>query len=139
MIQIHYKPDSNGNRTPSYFRRWHYTSDRITANPSTTDITETLLPREKLAEAKLTLNRKADGGEFLPIHWEREVDLFYIPNDQINADLLRKLPKVCGVAFVRRSYMDKGILIAHEGMIIDQKDLIHASLSAGYTQRIPFL
>jgi len=139
MIRIHYKPDSSGQSTPSYLRRWHYTTDRITANPNTTDITQTLLPKNKLAEAKLTLNRKADGTEFLPLNWNRDIDVYYIPNQSINAELLKKLPKVCGVAFVRLSYEKNGILIAHEGMIIDRKNLIHASLSAGETQEIPFL
>jgi len=139
MIRIHYKPDSNGHQKPTYLSRWHYTADRITANPNTVNITESLLPKDQLIEARLTLNRKADGSEFLPLHWERDVDLYYIPNEAITPELMKKLPEVCGVAFVRRSYMDKGILIAHEGMIIDQKDLIHASMPTGYTQRIPFL
>lgn len=139
MIRIHYKPDSLGRQTPTYLSRWHFTADRITANPNTVNITETLVPKDQLAEAKLVLNRQSDGQEFLALNWERAVDLFYIPNQAITPELMTRLPEVCGVAFVRRSYMDKGILIAHEGMIIDQKDLIHASLSAGYTQRIPFL
>ncbi|NOZ75428.1 MAG: DUF1460 domain-containing protein [FCB group bacterium] len=139
MIRIHYKRDSLGQQKPTYLSRWHYTADRITANPNTVNITESLLPKDELVEAHLILNRKSDGTEFLPLNWEREVDLFYIPNKAITQELMARLPEVCGVAFVRRSYMDKGILIAHEGMIIDRKDLIHASLSAGFTQRIPFL
>jgi hypothetical protein len=139
MITIHYKPDADGNRVPSYRTRWHYTSDRITANPYTVNITDTLLPADKLATVTLTLNRQADGKEFLDLDWSRTVTLRYIPSDQINEALLQKLPPVCGVAFVKESFFAKGIAIGHEGMILDRKDLVHASQSAGETVRVDFL
>jgi len=34
---------------------------------------------------------------------------------------------VCGVAFVKRDYFKLGIVIAHEGYLIDRSNLIHAS------------
>ncbi len=139
MIAIHYKPDAAGKKSPTYRSRWHYTTDRITANPYTVDITATLLTDEQLEAVEITLNRKQDGSEFLDLGWSRTMTARYIPNGNIGADLLDRLPEVCGVAFVRRSYFKIGLVVAHEGMIIDRKDLIHAGLAAGETQQIDFL
>jgi len=139
MIRIHYKPNKDGQKMPTYKTRWHFTADRITANPYTVNITDSLLSADKLATVNITLNREADGSEFLPLDWTRTVELRYIPNDRITPDLMDKLPDVCGVAFVKKSYFKKGIVIGHEGMIIDRKDLIHASQSAGKTTRVNFL
>ncbi len=139
MIAIHYKPDGQSRKTPTYRSRWHYTTDRITANPCTVDITRTMAPPEHLDSVHITLNRKEDGTGFLELDWSREMTAYYIPNDRINADLLSRLPAVCGVAFVKPSYFKLGLVTGHEGMIIDQKDLIHASQSAGQTERVDFL
>lgn len=139
MIEIHYKPDDKGRKIPSYKTRWHYTLDRITNNPYTVNITETLLPKSELEAVTLTLNRQKDGSEFLDLDWNLPISTFFIPNRSINAELLKKLPPVCGVDFVKKAYLDKGILIAHEGMILDNVDVLHASSSAGKTVRLPFL
>ncbi len=139
MIDIHYKADPVGLKQPTYLSRWHYTLDRISHNPYTVNITETLLPYTKLKPVQITLNRQKDDTEFLKLDWEQPMDTFYIPSKSINQDLLSRLPKVCGVAFVRTSYMDKGILIAHEGMIIDKKYVLHASSTAGETVKLPFM
>ena len=40
---------------------------------------------------------------------------------------MQDIPEVCGIAFVKRSYFSMGIVIAHEGYLIDRKYLIHAS------------
>ena len=40
---------------------------------------------------------------------------------------------MCGVAFVKKAYVKNGILIAHEGFVIDQKKLIHASSASKKT------
>lgn len=139
MIAIHYKPDESGRKIPTYKSRWHYTSDRITANPYTVDITQDLLPASDLKTVTLVLNQKEEGGEFLELDWSRELTAYYIPNEYINPDLLAKLPEVCGVAFVKPSYFKMGIIVGHEGMIIDRTYLIHASQSAGETVKIDFL
>ncbi len=139
MIDIHYKADSLGEKHPTYLSRWHYTLDRITANPYTVDITQTLLPQGELDSVEITLNHKLEGGEFLDLHWDRPIKAYYIPNDRIDAALLTKLPTIVGVAFVKPKYFDLGIVMGHEGMIIDGRDLIHASQSAGETVRVPFL
>lgn len=139
MVAIHYKPDSTGRKRPTYRSRWHYTTDRITDNPSTVDITRTLATEEDLASVEIVLNRQEDGSEFLDLDWSRPITAWYIPNERINPSLLRRLPEVCGVAFVKPSYFKMGIVVGHEGMVIDRRDLVHASESAGKTERVDFL
>ncbi len=139
MIDIHYKPDPSGEKRPDYKYRWHFTADRIRNNPYTVDITASLLDKAKLISTDIVLNRKSDGDEFLDIDWEYEFRGFYIPSSEISSDLLKKLPDIAGVAFVRASYAKNGILIAHEGMVIDQTDVLHASMEFGETVRVPFM
>ena len=134
MIHLHYK-----NHQPDFSTRWHFTSDRILLHPLTVDMTKTLLPIEKLKIANVTLNQKENGEELLGLNWKKEVEIYFIPNNQIDENLLKKLPEVCGVAFVKESYFNLGIVIAHEGMIIDNQFLIHASSNAGETSKIDFL
>lgn len=139
MISIHYKPNRQGKKIPTYVSRWHYTTDRITANPYTVDITKTLLPQDNLKSVNITLNKREDGSEFLDLNWEKEMIVTYIPNDKIDEQLLKKLPKVCGVAFIKPSYFKMGLAIGHEGMIVNQQYLIHASSSANGTKKVHFL
>lgn len=139
MIDIHYKADSIGVKTPTYTSRWHYTLDRITANPYTVDITQTLLPKAALDSVSITLNKKDSGDEFLELGWNRSMTAYFIPNEQITAELLEKLPEIVGVAFVKPKYYKMGIVMGHEGMIIDGKHLVHASQSAGETVKLDFL
>ncbi|MCF7826113.1 MAG: DUF1460 domain-containing protein [Candidatus Marinimicrobia bacterium] len=139
MIQLHYKPDSSGVKHPDYQSRWHYTLDRITMNPNTVDITQTLLPRSSLDSVTITLNQKDDGEEFLALDWNRTLTAYYISNQAITPELLAKLPSIVGVAFVKPKYFKMGIVMGHEGMIIDGKYLVHASQSAGETVKLDFL
>ena len=139
MIAIHYKPAADGRKEPTYKSRWHYTTDRIMDNPSTLDITATLVPADQLATAEVVLNRKADGGEFLNLGWERPVRARYIPSRFVDEALLARLPAVCGVAFVKKEWFDLGLVVGHEGMIIDRRELIHAGQDVGATAREDFL
>ena len=66
-------------------------------------------------------------------------DLFNIRFKKINNQILQKLPKVCGVAFVKKSYFKNGIVIAHEGYVINKKNLIHASSKEKMTVNVDFL
>lgn len=134
MIAIHYKDGQ-----PSYKSRWHYTSDRIQENPYTINITEELLNENQLEKIDITLNRKENGDEFLDLDWEKETTISYIPNEEINKELLSKFPEVCGVAFVKKAYVKMGIIIAHEGMVINKKNLVHASSEYGETVNIDFM
>jgi hypothetical protein len=57
--------------------------------------------------------------------------IYFIPSEKINENILLKLPQVCGLAFVKREYFKLGIVIAHEGYLIAQTNLIHASSEFG--------
>ena len=136
LIKIHYKIDENGNHTPTYKSRWHFTSDRILSNLYTVNITTDFADLESI---DIKLNQKSDGSELLELDWSKEVQLSFIPNTKIDIELLKKLPQVCGIAFVRKSYFKDGLAIAHEGILIDQNDLIHASSDSGKTTRVDLL
>ena len=139
MVDIHYKPDINNHKVPTYKSRWHYTSDRIKNNPYTTDITESIIQKENMDSVTIILNKKTDGSEFLDLNWTLKNKILFIPSSQINESLLAKLPRVCGAAFVRKSYFKNGIVIAHEGVLIDNKDLIHASSEKKKTVKENFI
>ena len=134
MITIHYK---DGN--PTYKTRWHYTTDRIQENSSTVNITNELVGVEQLESVEIILNRKEDGKEFLDLGWEKSTSIQYIPSNNITHEILQKLPHVSGVAFVKKTYFKMGLVVAHEGMIIDQKNIIHASSEYEKTVNIDFM
>ena len=139
MVDIHYKPDINNLKIPTYKSRWHYTSDRIKNNPYTIDITKSIIEKENMDSVTIVLNKKSDGSEFLDLNWTFKNKIYFIPTNQINKSLLSKLPRVCGAAFVRKSYFKNGIVIAHEGVLIDNKDLIHASSDKKKTVKENFI
>ena len=139
MIDIHYKPDSDGKKIPTYRSRWHYTSDRIINNPYTTDITKSIIQKEDLDSVVIVLNKKTDGSEFLDLNWTSKNTVHFIPARNIDQDILSMLPIVCGTAFVRKSYFKNGIVIAHEGVLIDNKELIHASSEEGKTVKVDLI
>ena len=133
MGDIHYKMDENGVKKPTYKSRWHYTSDRILNHSRTIDITPVISSTESKEIVKIELNKKEDGSEFLELDWSPKVEIQYLPTRNVTEELLKTLPSVCGIAFVKRSYFKMGIIIAHEGYLIDQKYLIHASQEEGKT------
>ena len=133
LIEMHYKADANGQRTPDYKRRWHYTSDRILHHPMTPQITSRFVKADSLKTTSVTLNQKQDGSEFLALDWSMPVEISYVPNDQITTELLARFPDFIGVAFVKESYFKMGIITAHEGMLIDGTQLLHAGQTANET------
>ena len=139
IIKIHYKIDEDGNQSPTYQSRWHFTSDRILSNPSTVNITTDYTDFADLEIIDIELNRKDDGSELLDLDWFQKVELAYISNDNIDSSLLEKLPQVCGIAFVRKSGFQNGLAIAHEGILIDKKYLVHASSIEKETVKVNFL
>ena len=134
MIHLHYK-----DHQPSYKSRWHYTSDRLMNHSLTVDITKTLLLEDEIASVHITLNQKENGSEFLKLDWKDERDVYYIPSDKITPELLQSIPEVAGVAFVRKKYFKMGIVLAHEGYLIDHSRVIHASSDAGETVNEDFM
>jgi len=139
LIDIHYKPSDDGISIPTYKSRWHFTTDRIQDNPSTKNITSSLINSKQLMTVNLTLNKKENGDEFLNLDWQKPTTVQFIPNKLIDKDLLYKLPSITGVAFVKKSYFKMGLVVAHEGMIIDNKNIIHASSEFGKTVMMDFM
>lgn len=139
MIKIHYKIDENGNQIPTFESRWHFTADRILSNPYTVNITNTLVDSIDLEDIELILNIKEDDSELLELDWSRKIQFSFIPNHKINSELLGKLPQVCGIAFLKKSYFKNGLAIAHEGILIDKTNLIHASSIAKKTVKVDLL
>ena len=127
IIKIHYKVDENVNQMPTYESRWHFTSDRILSNLYTVNITNMFVDSSALENANLILNLREDGTELLDLDWTRKIQLSYIPNNRIDSELFCQFPQVCGIALVKKTYFKDGLAIAHEGILINNKDFIHAS------------
>ena len=139
MVDIHYKMDENGLKEPTYKSRWHYTSDRLLHHDRTINITSEISSQDDLETVAIELNKKQDGTEFLKLDWTSQEKIQFLPTEKATKDLLRRLPSICGVAFVKRSYFKMGIVVAHEGYIIDRKNLIHASSVEKKTVNVDFL
>ena len=139
LIDIHYKRNDDQTSIPTYKSRWHFTTDRIQDNPSTKNITSSLVSNQELVTINLTLNKKEDGDEFLKLDWQKPTTIQFIPNKFVGADLLDKLPQIAGVAFVKKTYFKMGLVVAHEGMIIDNKNIVHASSEFGKTVNMDFM
>ena len=139
MVDIHYKMDENGEKKPTYISRWHYTSDRLMHHDRTVDITSSVAHENDLEKVEIELNKKEDGSEFLDLNWSSNETIKFIPTVKITENILLNLPAVTGVAFVKKSYFKMGIVIAHEGYLIDQTNLIHASSEYNKTVNVDFL
>ena len=139
MVDIHYKMDENGEKKPTYISRWHYTSDRLLHHDRTVDITSSVAHENDLEKVEIVLNKKQDGLEFLDLNWSSNETIQFIPTVKITKNILLNLPAVSGIAFVKKSYFKMGIVIAHEGYLIDQTNLIHASSEHNKTVNVDFL
>lgn len=139
LINIHYKSDDAGLKKPVYNKRWHYTSDRLLNHPMTPDVTPNFIDEAKLKTVSLHLNKKEDGSEFLALNWSLPVTVRYVPSHNINPELLATLPDMIGVAFVKESYFKMGVVMAHEGMLLDGKYLLHAGQVAQKTVMEDFM
>ena len=139
MINIHYKPNINGNKKPTYKSRWHFTLDRLMYNPATVDMTSRVVENKPLENINIELNKKEDGSQFLDLDWTSKENISYISTKFVDHGILQRLPQVCGVAFVKESYFNKGIVVAHEGYIINKVNLIHASREQKKTVNVDFM
>lgn len=139
MIELNYYPLKESNNHVSYENRRHFTSDRLLTSEYFELITTAIAQPEELDTVHLVLNRQSDGSHFLPIDWEKEIELTYIPKKFITGKLLERLPAVCGVGVIQKGLFKKGIIIAHEGIIFNGKDFIHASKYARKVVREDFL
>ena len=127
MINIHYKPNQYGKSTPTYRSRWHFTSDRLLNHAITVDITSKISSPNDLETINIELNKKENGSQFLDLGWTSVESIDYIPIEKLSDDMLANLPSICGAAFVKKDFFKNGIVIAHEGYVVNGKDLIHAS------------
>lgn len=130
MAYINYYPVAEGENPVYYENRRHYTSDRLLTSDYFEAITTNIAKPSELDTVRIVLNRKSDGSHFLPVDWEKEIALPYIPQSKVTPELLKRLPGVVGVGLVRKSIFKLGIIIAHEGMILDGTDFVHASSTA---------
>lgn len=126
-------------RPVRYATRLHFTVDRLDASPYFRNITGELMSEADLEEATVTLNRRADGSRLLPLAWERDVSVSYIPAGRVTDSVLERLPEVAGVALVREKQFEMGVVAAHEGMLLDGRDFVHASSTEGRVVSVPFL
>jgi len=131
MTYLNYYPSKNGENPITYQNRRHFTSDRLLNSPYFKLITDTISEQKDRQTIKLMLNRQENGTHYLPIVWEKEVELEFIPRDKISSTILQRLPRVCGVGIVRNELFAKGIIIGHEGLVFDGKYFVHASRDAG--------
>ena len=102
-------------------------------------ITSSIAHENNLEKVEIELNKKQDGSEFLDLNWSSNETIKFIPTVKITENILLNLPAVSGIAFVKKSNFIMGIVIAHEGYLIDQTNLIHASSEHNKTVNVDFL
>ncbi len=131
MQQLHYR-----NGVVDFKNRYHFTSDRITA-PENRYFSENTIKyvknRSVLKNISLVLNRTSEKKSLFKgrlNNWERAVSVDYIAREGFSTEKLKDLPEVIGVAFIKRSNWGKGIIVGHEGLLING-DLYHSSPSSG--------
>lgn len=131
MRLLHYRDGVVG-----YGTRYHFTEDRITdpANHYFTAVTEKCVRDQRsLRRVTVALNRKKDGAYLFRDRlgtWSKTVTLSYLPRRKFRMELLDRVPAVCGIAFVKWADGRQGLLVGHEGLLIDG-DLYHASPDKG--------
>lgn len=136
----YYTPPLEGLRRVSYENRIHFTYDRLHSSPYFRDITAQCATGLPLKQAQLVLNRKETGEKLLPVPWEKKIRAYYIPCSAVGPKLLEKLPsQALGVGFVREKNFPLGVLIAHEGFIIDRKYFVHADSLSKKVVAVDFL
>jgi hypothetical protein len=131
MRLLHYRGGRVG-----FAERYHFTEDRIT-DPANTYFTEAtgkyVRDPQSLRRISLELNRRKDGsllfGDRLG-RWTKKVDMSYIPRAGFTPGKLAPLPRVLGIAFVKKANWAQGLIVGHEGLLIDG-DLYHASPRGG--------
>ena len=127
MTYLNYYPVPDGKNPITYENRRHFTADRLQTSEYFELITTPIARPEELDTIRLILNRQEDGSHFLPISWEKEIELPFIPKAFITRELLERLPALCGIGVIQKNLFKKGIIIAHEGILFDRGEFIHAS------------
>jgi hypothetical protein len=134
MARIHYRDGK-----PSYATRLHFTVDRILSSPFFEDLTPDVAPRGALRSVGVRFNRRKGGEPLLAIPWSRSALVRYLPAEEVTQEVLDRLPRACGVAFLAEKNIEKGFLASHEGLLLERRTLHHASSAAGRVVNVPFL
>jgi hypothetical protein len=131
MRLLHYRGGRVG-----FAGRYHFTEDRLTdpANKYFAETTEKYVhDARSLRRIGIELNRRKDGsllfGDRLGT-WTKKVALSYIPRAGFTPGMLTPFPRVLGIAFVKKANWDQGLIVGHEGLLIDGV-LYHSSLKGG--------
>jgi hypothetical protein len=137
MDVLNYYPAAKGTDPVRFENRIHFTEDRLLSSRWFRIVTPPGVHQEAVT---LTLNRGQDGKRLIDIPWEKKVTLRWVAVARVTPAVLASLPKyVAGVAFVRKKLFPKGLAIAHEGMIVDRRWLVHADSIGKKTARVDFL
>lgn len=140
MRVLNYHPVPAGQDPVTYANRMHFTYDRLTSSRHYGILEAPEQAAGGTTKVTLILNRKKDGTPLLAIPWERRVTARYIPTSAISEKVLATLPPACaGVAFVRKKNFPLGLVVAHEGLVIDRRDLVHADSKAKQVRRVGLL
>ncbi|MEF8846891.1 MAG: endolytic transglycosylase MltG [Candidatus Paceibacterota bacterium] len=124
----------------SFEDRLHFTTDRIKVSPYFEPITEQVTKESKIKTQRVTLNKiKQDGERLIDIDWQKQATVKYIPRQHVDEELLSSLPQSAGVAFVNEEMFELGLDVMHEGFLLDQRYLIHASSEREKVVKVNFL
>ena len=125
----------------AYANRFHFTTDRLDSSPFYRDITRAA-GRSLCRRHVVVLNRKANGGRWIPIDWSRRRIVYYVPrafgdrfarwHDQ------GRLPDATGVAFVQIPKLSDGLDVVHESMLWKGRMFLHASSLTGRVVTMPW-
>jgi len=125
----------------SYATRFHFTTDRLDSCPYYRDVTRRV-GGDQTRVRRVVLNRRADGGRWIPIDWSRPRDVIYVPREH-GAKFAAwydagRLPEVTGVAFVQESMLSDGLDVVHESLLWKGRTLLHASSRTGHVVTLPW-
>jgi hypothetical protein len=127
--QINYYPPGE----VSYQTRLHFSSYRNKVSDYFEDITAQV--GGSYAKSKEILLNK---GDLINIDWQKNINLKYIEKEDVGK-VIQNLPRVAGVMFIKDGDQEIGLDVRHEGFILDNRDLIHASSTFGEVRRENFL
>ena len=125
----------------SYATRFHFTTDRLDSSPYYRDITRRVGGR-LCRSRSVVLNRKADGGRWIPIDWSRTRSVVYLPR-ALGGRFARwhdqgRLPDAMAIAFVQTAKLADGLDVVHESLLWRGRTFLHASSRTGRVVTMPW-
>lgn len=124
-----------------YATRFHFTTDRLDSCAYYRDITRQVAG-PACRHRVVTLNRRADGGRWIPIDWSRKREVAYVPRS-LGAEFARwyaerRIPAAMGVAFVQERKLADGLDVVHESLLWKGRTFLHASSRTGRVVTLPW-